>query len=115
MIKGFSLTQPLFMRANGKALTHHLFSDILKSLLAEHALSLDLTANRWTPHSFRSGLPTLLQSAGFGEEQIKAWGRWASAAYQAYAKDISKRFEVQRSMLKVLDKLKDVTCKEKRS
>lgn len=107
--KGFSMAQPLFMRANGKALTHSLFSDILKSLLAEHALSLDLTANKWTPHSFRSGLPTLLQSAGFGEEQIKAWGRWASAAYQVYAKDITKRFEVQRSMLKALDKLKDVT------
>ena len=109
--KGFSLSQPLFMRSNGKALTLSLFSDILKSLLAQHASSLDLTANRWTPHSFRSGLPTLLQSAGFSEDQIKTWGRWASAAYQVYAKDITKRFEVQRSMLQVLDKLKDVSSR----
>ena len=56
--------------------------------------------------SFRSGLPTLLQSAGFEEEDIKAWGRWVSTAFQAYTKDMTKRSEVQRTMNKAMSRLK---------
>ena len=107
--KGFSLSQPLFVRTNGKAFTHSVFSSALQSLISHYSMELGLSTNRWTGHSFRSGLPTLLQTAGFSEEQIKARGRWSSTAYQLYTKDISRRYEVQRSILLVMDKLKDFT------
>ena len=109
--KGFLLTQPLFLRANGKPFHHSLFSSTLQSLISHYSLELELSANRWTGHSFRSGLPTLLQSAGFSDEDIKSWGRWASTVFQLYAKDISRRFEVQRSILNVMDKLKAIIDK----
>ena len=57
-------------------------------------------------HSFRSGLPTLLQSLGFSEDDIKAWGRWASAAFQLYARDVAKRYEVQRTILSMMDRIR---------
>lgn len=107
--KGFTSSQPLFMRSNGKTFTHSIFSTALQSLISHYSLELGLSTNRWTGHSFRSGLPTLLQSAGFSEEQIKAWGRWSSTAYKLYTKDINRRFEVQRSILQVMDKLKTFT------
>ena len=62
--------------------------------------------NTWTGHSFRSGLLTLLQSAGFSDDEIKIWGRWVSTAFQLYTRDIAKRSEVQRSITKVMEKLK---------
>ena len=69
-------------------------------------MELELSINSWTGHSFRAGLPTLLQSLGFSEEQIKAWGRWSSSVFQTYAKDIDKRMEVQRGFLKVMSQIK---------
>ena len=78
-------------------------------MLSHYSLQLELGANRWTGHSFRSGLPTLLQSAGFKDEEIKAWGRWASASFQLYTRDISKRMEVQRTIVDAMDRLKTVS------
>ena len=104
--KGFYPSLPLFLKSDGKAFTHYLFNSTLKSLLAHYSLELELSINTWTGHSFRSGLPTLLQSIGFKEEDIKAWGRWASTVFQLYSRDISRRFEVQRGILKVMDHIK---------
>ena len=69
-------------------------------------MELELSVNRWTGHSFRSGLPTLLQSLGFSEEDIKAWGRWASSVFQLYARDITRRFAVQRNILSMMVRIK---------
>ena len=102
----FPLSQPLFLTASGKIFSHSLFNATLQSLIAHYSVELELSANKWTGHSFRSGLPTLLQSAGFKEEDIKAWGRWVSTAFQAYTKDMSKRSEVQKTMIKAMDRLK---------
>ena len=104
--KNFLLSQPLFLTANGRTFSQSLFNATLQSLIAHYSAELDLSANRWTGHSFRSGLPTLLQSAGFKEEDIKAWGRWVSTAFQAYTKDLSKRSEVQKTMIEAMDRLK---------
>ena len=103
---GFSLSLPLFLMSDSKIFTNKVFNSTLKSLLSNYSMELELSINRWTGHSFRSGLPTLLQAAGFKEEDIKAWGRWASTVFQLYTKDISRRFEVQRTILKVMDSLK---------
>ena len=100
------LSLPLFLRADGTNMTHKFFETVFHSLLSHYSLELELSVNKWTGHSFRSGLPTLLQSLGFTEEEIKAWGRWASSVFQLYARDISKRFEVQRNILSVMDKIK---------
>ena len=104
--RNFHLNQPLFLRADGRAFTHSSFSSTLNTLISHYSMELQLSVNRWTGHSFRSGLPTLLQAAGFSEEDIKSWGRWASTVFQLYARDISRRFEVQRSILQHMDKLK---------
>ena len=82
----FSLFQPLFLEASGKRFSHSLFNATLQSLIAHYSVQLDLTANKWTGHSFRSGLQTLLQSAGFKEEDIKAWGRWDLTAFPSLYK-----------------------------
>ena len=38
-------------------------------------------------HSFRSGLATLREAAGFMKSDIQAWGRWNSEAYKRYCKE----------------------------
>ena len=104
--KGFPLTSPLFMRAGGDILTASHFNRCLQSLLSHYTVELDLSSNSWTGHSFRAGLPTLLQSLGFSDEQIKVWGRWASTVFQTYAKDMDKRMQVQRGILDVMSMIK---------
>ena len=100
------LSLPLFLMTDGKNMTHNFFNTALHSLLSHYSLELELSVNRWTGHSFRSGLPTLLQSLGFSEEDIKAWGRWASSVFQLYARDITRRFAVQRNILSMMDRIK---------
>ena len=100
------LNHPLFLKADGNIFTHSLFSHTLKALISHYSLELELSINRWTGHSFRSGLPTLLQSAGFKDDEIQSWGRWVSTAFQLYTKDVVKRFEVQRTMVKHMDRIK---------
>ena len=104
--KKLPLSLPLFLMADGKNMTRRFFDSAFHSLLSHYAMELELSTNKWTGHSFRSGLPTLLQSLGFTEQDIKAWGRWASAAFQLYARDVSKRFEVQRTILSMMDRIK---------
>ena len=40
-----------------------------------------------TGHSFRAGLATLMEVAGFSEDEVKAWGRWSSEAFRRYCKE----------------------------
>ena len=104
--KKLLLSLPLFLMADGKNMTRRFFDSAFHSLLSRYSMELELSTNRWTGHSFRSGLPTLLQSLGFSEDDIKAWGRWASAAFQLYARDVAKRYEVQRSILSMMDRIR---------
>ena len=94
------------MRAGGDVLSAQHFNRCLQSLISHYSVELELSINSWTGHSFRASLPTLLQSLGFSEEQIKVWGRWSSSVFQIYAKDINKRMEVQQSILKVMTQIK---------
>ena len=104
--KGFSTSSPLFMRARGDIFTAPQFNACLQALISHYSTELQLSTNRWTGHSFRSGLPTLLQSLGFSEDQIKSWGRWSSSAFQMYTKDMDRRMEVQRGILDVMARIK---------
>ena len=107
--KEFPNSSPLFMRAGGDILTASQFNTCLQSLISHYPTELQLSTNRWTGHSFRSGLPTLLQSIGFSEDQIKTWGRWSSSAFQTYTKDMDRRLEVQRGILDVMSRIKSHT------
>ena len=51
----FPLSQPLFLAASGKIFSHSLFNATLQSLIAHYSVELELSANKWTGHSFRSG------------------------------------------------------------
>ena len=104
--KRIPLSLPLFLMENGRNMAHRHFESTFHSLLSHYAIELEMSVNKWTGHSFRSDLPTLLQSLGVSDEEIKAWGRWASSAFQLFARDISKRFEVQRTILSLMDKIK---------
>ena len=106
--QAFPNNLPLFLRADGSSFSHGYFDVCLKDMLSHYSLELDLGKNRWTGHSFRSGLPTVLQTAGFKKKEIKSWGRWSSRAFLLYLRDINKRFEVQRKMLSKLDKVKSL-------
>ena len=103
----FPSTWPLFLRADGLCQ----FDNSLKDVLAHYSMELHLDMNRWTGHDFRSGLPTILQTAGFTKKQIKKWGRRASSAFLLYTRDFSKRLKVQQKMVGALDKLKSAISK----
>ena len=105
-MKKFPLSNPLFLKADGDILTFQHFNSCLQDLIGHFSLELDRSINKWTGHCFRAVLPTLLQALGFKEEDIKSWGTSVSSVFQLYAKDISKRKEVHRSLLKVMDQIK---------
>ena len=75
---------PFFMEEDGRFLTKQRFNRLLHDLLDQY-LSDD--RDSLTGHSFRSGLATLMEAAGFSEDSIKAWGRWSSEAFRRYCKE----------------------------
>ena len=70
---------PAFRDEVGYALRMGRFNDILKKLLGGH-----VEYGKITCHSFRCGLASLLAENGFTDEEIKAIGRWDSAAFLIY-------------------------------
>ena len=88
---------PFFLEESGKCLTKQKFNTLLHKLLDDF-----LTDNRdsLTGHSFRSGLATLMEVAGFSKEDIQAWGRWSSEAFVRYCKERRPRKEIFRRLHK---------------
>ena len=82
---------PFFLEESGKCLTKQKFNTLLHKLLDDF-----LTDDRdaLTGHSFRSGLATLMEVAGFSKEDIQAWGRWSSEAFVRYCKEKRPRKEI---------------------
>ena len=66
---------------------------------------LQTERDKWSGHSFRAGLSTVLSVLGFSEEQIKNWGRWQSSAYLRYLKDQSQRKETRAKLMLTFDKI----------
>lgn len=83
-LKSFSENStPLFRMQDGSCLTGRKLNSLLKSFLGKH---LDYEQGRFSSHSFRAGMATLLGTLGFSDDQIMAVGRWSSSAYLNYIK-----------------------------
>ena len=98
-------TLPVFIWQDGSNLTKGQFNAVLKDLLSMFPEFSTSTRDFWAGHSFRSGLPTLLQSLVFQEDEIKRWGRWKSMAYQAYLKDFSARRKTKEKLTQTFDEI----------
>ena len=72
------------MEEDGRYLTKRKFNLLLHDLLDQYIKD---DRDSLSGHSFRSGLATLMEAAGFSEESIKAWGRWSSEAFKRYCKE----------------------------
>lgn len=83
-LHGCEGSRPFFLEEDGRILTKQKFNKLLHGLLDKY-LSDD--RDKITGHSFRSGLATLMEAAGFSEMDIKAWGRWSSDAFRKYCKE----------------------------
>ena len=90
---------PFFLHESGSIYSKVEFNKDLSELLATYP-ELQTQRDKWTGHSFRSGISTVLSMLGFSEEDIKGWGRWASSAYISYIKDLSHRRTVHARMIK---------------
>ena len=101
-----SLSLPLFLRADGLSFSHKYFDTCLADMISRYSLQIEIGRNNWTGRSFRSGLPTVLQTAGFSDEEIKKWGRWSSDAFLLYTRDMTQRSKVQSKMVSALDRVK---------
>ena len=73
----------LFVTKDGVPLTGRRFNALLKQLLEPH---IDYSKGQITAHSFRSGVPSLLGSLGYSDEDIKKVGRWSSRSFEHYTK-----------------------------
>ena len=63
----------MFVEEDGKPFTRQKFNKLLHQFL-DHYVQDD--KDSLSGHSFRSGLATLMETAGVSQEDIKAWGRW---------------------------------------
>lgn len=93
--------KPAFRKPCGAALTGSYLNAELRSLLTKH---LSYEDGAITSHSFRGGMASLMGQLGFGDEDIKAIGRWSSRAYEAYLKlPRTRRVEMARQLGAVLN------------
>ena len=75
---------PAFRGENGQSFTPKCFNSFLKKFEKKY-LCLEKDQS-FSSHSFRAGVTTILASMGYSDEDIMAFGRWSSSAYQAYIK-----------------------------
>ena len=74
---------PVFRRENGKPYTSRCLNLFLSHFTSTHFPN---NPGKFTSHSLRAGLPSLLGQLGFDNSDIKATGRWSSNAYKLYTK-----------------------------
>lgn len=74
-----SRTGPLLAHLNTKPLTKYQFQAVLQKSLQFIGVS-----GHFRSHSFRIGMATELAKMGLSDSEIKAKGRWRSAAYLSY-------------------------------
>ena len=74
---------PVFRKLSGKLITQREFYCLLKKWLGD---CLDFSSTSVTGHSFRAGIPSILSSLGFPDEDLMALGRWSSGAFLCYTK-----------------------------
>ena len=71
---------PLFCHADQSPILTHQFKVELQRCLAYCGLD----TSRYKSHSFRIGGPCHAADRGYSDEQIRALGRWKSAAFKVY-------------------------------
>ena len=96
---GPSENLPLFLHENGSIYTKIELNADLAILLATFP-DLETPRDKWSGHSFRAGLSTILSILGFSKEDIQKWGRWRSEAYLFYIKDQVQRRKVKEKLFK---------------
>lgn len=74
---------PVFRKSSGKLITQREFNCLLKKWLGD---CLDFSKTSVSGHSFRAGIPSILSSLGFPDEDLMAVGRWSSRAFLCYTK-----------------------------
>ena len=74
---------PIFRFSSGKLVTAAWLNLKLKTWLNS---SIHGNLGYFTGHSFRAGVPTILGSLGFEDDELKSIGRWSSRAYEIYTK-----------------------------
>ena len=85
----YDISNPVFMFKSGRFLTKKILNGILDRMLSD---MFDNKRFKVTCHSFRTGIPTLLDSLGTRHgEDIKEWGRWASNSVGLYTRNVRER------------------------
>ena len=74
--------KPVFREANGECFTGRKLSKCLEEISPELRMRGIIVKN----HSFRAGVPSMMASLGYSDQDIMAAGRWTSQAFMAYAK-----------------------------
>jgi len=75
--------EPLFRFDNGTPLTGTRMNRLIDQLLNPY---VDKSIGRFSAHSFRIGLASMLANAGLPDEELQAIGRWSSRAFEVYLK-----------------------------
>ena len=86
--------------------SHKFFDECFEDLISHYSKEIQTDRNDWSGRSFRPGLPSVLQTAGFSDEEIKMWGRWSSNAFLLYTRDMTQRSKVQSQMVSAFDRVK---------
>ncbi len=75
--------EPLFRFDNGTQLTGTRMNRLIDQLLNPY---VDKSIGRFSAHSFRIGLASMLANAGLPYDELQAIGRWSSRAFEVYLK-----------------------------
>ena len=95
---------PLFLHESGHIFSKQELNKNLSMLLSRYP-ELSSKRDKWSGHSFRSGISTVLSVLGFSKEDIQSWGRWHGDAYLRYIKDQSQRRNVQAQLALTFKKM----------
>jgi hypothetical protein len=74
---------PAFRKDDGMSFTGKDFNRELRELLGGH---INYQEGGITSHSFRGGVPSIMGSLGYTDEEIKKVGNWSSRAFEHYTK-----------------------------
>ena len=83
---GFWQSNPVFALKSSKNLTKNIFNKKIAELLEDFCDE----NHKFTGHSFRAAIPTLIGSHRDvnSVSEIKDWGNWNSNSYKVYVKDV---------------------------
>ena len=83
---GFLQSNPVFALRSGKNLTKNIFNKKLAELLEDFCDE----NHKFTGHSFRAAIPTLIGSHPDvnSVSELKDWGNWGLNSYKVYVKDV---------------------------